>query len=64
MNADGPKKLKGEDPISVRPAELMAPMWPELEKKFPGLSDEHLLTHAIFQHEARAYFEETAKNKG
>ncbi len=38
MNADGSKKAKGEDPISVRPAELMAPMWPELERRFPGLS--------------------------
>ncbi len=61
MNADGPKKLKGEDPISVRPAELMAPMWPELEKKFPGLSDEDLLIHAIFPHEAPGYFEEKSK---
>ena len=56
--------LKGEDPISVRPAELLEPMWPELERKFPGLSDEDLLIHAIFPHEAPGYFEEKAKNKG
>ena len=55
--------LKGKDPISVRPAELIPPMWPELEKKFPGLSDEDLLIHAIFPHEAQGYFEEMAKNK-
>jgi pyruvate carboxylase subunit B len=48
--------LKDADPISVRPAELLPPMWPELEKKFPGLSDEELLIHAIFPHEAAGYF--------
>ena len=56
--------LKGEDPISMRPAELLEPMWPELERKFPGLSDEDLLIHAIFPHEAPGYFEEKAKSKG
>jgi pyruvate/oxaloacetate carboxyltransferase len=50
--------LKGEAPTTVRPAELLPPMWPELEKKFPGLSDEDLLIHAIFPHEAAGYFEE------
>jgi len=55
--------LKGEDPISMRPAELLEPMWPELERKFPGLSDEDLLIHAIFPHEAPGYFEEKAKSK-
>jgi pyruvate carboxylase subunit B len=56
--------LKGAEPISVRPAELLPPLWPELEKKFPGLSDEELLIHAIFPHEAPGYFEEKAKSKG
>lgn len=50
--------LKGTDPITVRPAELIEPMWPELEKKFPNLSDEEILIHAIFPHEAPGYFEE------
>jgi pyruvate/oxaloacetate carboxyltransferase len=54
--------LKGGDPISVRPAELIPPLWPELEKKFPGLSDEDLLIHAIFPHEAAEYFEAKAKS--
>lgn len=53
--------LKGASPISVRPAELMEPMWPELEKKFPGMSDEDILIHAIFPHEAPGYFAERAK---
>ena len=53
--------LKGADPISVKPAELMAPMWPELEKKFPGLSHKDLLIHAIFPHEVQGYFEEKSK---
>jgi pyruvate carboxylase subunit B len=48
--------LKGEKPISVRPAELLQPMWPELEEKFPGLTDEEVLIHAIFPHEAPGYF--------
>ena len=62
MNADGSKKAKGEDPISLRPAELMAPKWPALERKFPGLSqDEDLLIHAISSHEAQRYFEEKSK---
>ena len=50
--------LKGENPISVRPAELIPPMWPELEQKFPGLTDEEILIHAIFPHEAQGYFAE------
>jgi len=48
--------LKGGEVVSVRPAELLPPMWPELEKKFPGLSDEELLIHAIFPHEGAGYF--------
>jgi pyruvate carboxylase subunit B len=51
------KVLKGQDPVTARPAELIPPMWPELEKKFPGLSDEEILIHAIFPHEAEGYFE-------
>lgn len=50
--------LKGEQPISVRPAELIPPMWPELEQKFPGLTEEEILIHAIFPHEAQGYFAE------
>lgn len=49
--------LKDESPVSVRPAELLPPMWPELEKKFPGLTEEEILIHAIFPHEAQGYFE-------
>jgi pyruvate carboxylase subunit B len=49
--------LKGETPVTVRPAELLPPMWPELEKKFPSLTDEEILIHAIFPHEAAGYFE-------
>jgi pyruvate carboxylase subunit B len=55
------KVLKGEPPITVRPAELLPPIWPELEKKFPGLSDEELLIHGIFPHEAPGYFAEKSK---
>lgn len=55
--------LKGSNPITVRPAELLPPMWPELEKKFPGLSDEEILIHAIFPHEAAGYFAERASKK-
>lgn len=53
--------LKGEQPTTVRPAELLPPMWPELEAKFPGLTEEELLIHAIFPHEASGYFEEIKK---
>jgi pyruvate carboxylase subunit B len=53
--------LKGEKPISIRPAELLPPLWPELEAKFPELTDEELLIHAIFPHEAAGYFAEMAK---
>ncbi len=52
------RALKGEQPITARPASLIPPMWPELEKKFPGLTDEELLIHAIFPHEAQGYFED------
>jgi pyruvate/oxaloacetate carboxyltransferase len=49
--------LKGEEPVSARPAELLPPMWPELEAKFPSMTDEEILIHAIFPHEASGYFE-------
>ena len=55
--------LKGEKPTTVRPAELLPPMWPELEEKFPGLTDEEILIHAIFPHEASGYFEEKEKKE-
>jgi pyruvate carboxylase subunit B len=53
--------LKGEKPTEVRPAELIPPLWPELEAKFPGLSDEEILIHAIFPHEANGYFDAVKK---
>ncbi len=49
--------LKGDEPVTVRPAELLAPMWDQLEKSFPGLSEEEILIHAIFPHEAKGYFD-------
>lgn len=53
--------LNGAEPNTVRPAELIPPMWPELEKKFPGMSEDDILIHAIFPHEATGYFAEKAK---
>ncbi len=50
--------LKGEEPVTERPASRIPPLWPELEKKFPGLTDEEILIHAIFPYEAPGYFEE------
>lgn len=50
--------LKNEQPTTVRPAELLPPMWPELEAKFPELTPDELLIHAIFPHEAPGYFAE------
>ena len=40
--------LKGADPISVRPAELTALKWPELERKFPGLSRMKICSYMRF----------------
>ncbi|MBI5252263.1 MAG: oxaloacetate decarboxylase, partial [Desulfomonile tiedjei] len=54
--------LKGEAPTTVRPAELLEPMWPELEAKFPNMTEEEILIHAIFPHEASGYFAEKGKN--
>ena len=53
--------LKDQEPITVRPAELLPPMWPQLEAKFPNLTEEEILIHAIFPHEAPGYFQEKAK---
>jgi pyruvate/oxaloacetate carboxyltransferase len=53
--------LNGGEQITLRPAELIPPMWPDLEKKFPGLTDEEILIHAIFPHEAPGYFSEKGK---
>ncbi len=53
--------LKGEEQTKVRPADLIPPMWPELAKKFSNLTDEEILIHAIFPHEAPGYFEAKAK---
>ncbi len=54
--------LKGAEPVTARPAELLPPMWSDLERQFPGLTDEEILIHAIFPHEAAGYFAETAPN--
>ncbi len=54
--------LKGAKPVTARPAELLPPMWPALEKKFPGLSPEEILIHAIFPHEAAGYFAEKTRD--
>ncbi len=56
--------LKGEAPTTVRPAELIPPMWPDLEKAFPSLTPEEILIHAIFPHEAAGYFEAKMEKKG
>jgi pyruvate carboxylase subunit B len=56
--------LKGEAPTTVRPAELIPPMWPDLEKAFPSLTPEEILIHAIFPHEAGGYFESKMEKKG
>jgi pyruvate carboxylase subunit B len=62
VNAELQKRvLKDEEPVTVRPAELLPPMWPELETKFPNLTEEEILIHALFPHEASGYFEEKAK---
>ncbi len=53
--------LNGNRPTTVRPAELIPPMWPELEQKFPSMTDEEILIHAIFPHEAPGYFAEKEK---
>ncbi len=53
--------LNGGEQTTVRPAELIPPMWPDLEKKFPKLTEEEILIHAIFPHEASAYFAEKGK---
>lgn len=54
--------LNGNQATTVRPAELIPPVWPELMEKFPSLSEEDILIHAIFPHEAQGYFQEKAKN--
>ncbi len=54
--------LKGEQPTTVRPAEQIPPMWPDFQQKFPCLSEEEILIHAIFPHEAAGYFEVIRKN--
>ncbi len=50
--------LNGNGMTTVRPAELIPPMWPDLVEKFPELSPEDILIHAIFPHEAPGYFAE------
>jgi pyruvate carboxylase subunit B len=55
--------LQGAEPNTVRPAELLSPMWPELERKFPSLTEEEILIHAIFPHEASGYFEHQSNGK-
>jgi pyruvate/oxaloacetate carboxyltransferase len=55
--------LNGAQPVTVRPAELIDPMWPELEEKFPGMTEEDILIHAMFPHEAPGYFAERQAEK-
>jgi len=64
VNADlQARVLHGSEPTTARPAELIPPMWPELENKFPTLSDEEILIHAIFPHEAAGYFAQKAQDE-
>jgi pyruvate/oxaloacetate carboxyltransferase len=56
--------LKGETPVTLRPAELIPPMWSDLEKAFPNLTPEEILIHAIFPHEAAGYFAEKSAKIG
>lgn len=53
--------LKGEEPMTDRPADHIPPMWPALEEKFPNLTEEEILIHAIFPHEAKGYFDERGR---
>lgn len=52
------KVLKGEKPISCRPADLIPPQWKHFREELKGITDseEDVLTYALFPHIALEFF--------
>ncbi|MBI3581599.1 MAG: pyruvate carboxylase subunit B [Nitrospinae bacterium] len=53
--------LKGEEPMTCRPADKLEPEMARLRGKFPDLGDEDLMVHALFPQIAPKYFENRGK---
>jgi len=55
------KVLKGEEQVTVRPADLIEPEWEKLKKEVPGRSDEDVMVHALFPQLSEKYYENRGK---
>ncbi len=53
--------LKGEEPITCRPADLLEPEMEKLRQRYPDLTDEDLMVVALFPQVAQKYFENRGK---
>ncbi|MBI5179368.1 MAG: pyruvate/oxaloacetate carboxyltransferase [Nitrospinae bacterium] len=53
--------LKGEQPITCRPADVLEPEMDKLKARFPDMSDEDIMVYALFPQVAPKYFENRGK---
>ena len=58
LNEDLKKRvMKGEEPITCRPADILEPEMAKLHARFPDMSDEDIMVYALFPQVAPKYFE-------
>lgn len=55
------KVLKGKEPITCRPADLIEPEWEKFKLEMPGKSDEDVMVHALFPQVSEKYFRDRGK---
>ncbi len=53
--------LKGEEPITCRPADILEPEMEKLHLRNPGMSDEDVMVTALFPQVAQKYFQNRGK---
>lgn len=55
------KVLKGEKPVTCRPADKLEPELEKMRKEVPGMNDEDVMVHALFPQLSEKYYENRGK---
>ena len=55
------KVLKGKEPTTCRPADLIKPEWEKFKLEMPGKSDEDVMVHALFPQLSEKYYKDRGK---
>ncbi len=55
------KVLKGKEPTTCRPADLIKPEWEKFKQEMPGKPDEDVMVHALFPQVSERYFRDRGK---